>query len=434
MHWQVAVPVLPERQPFCRNFIMGGKLMSLLDKLCDSRVWKQFYEYKTSLVGRSSFTKELEGFMQRQDHLPVYASIKNKDPFPLPEKHLINKSSSQKKRVVYVYPQRENTVLKLLTYLLLRKYDGLFSDCLYSFRPGRTAKDAVRSLTSRRDICSMYAYKADISNYFNSVPLRRLLPELEKTLSDDPELLEFLSGLLSEPRVLDKGRVINEEKGIMAGTPLASFYANLYLRKLDSYFQSKGIPYARYSDDIIALAPDKDTALEYAEYIRGVLSENGLQLNPDKEAFYSPEQGFTFLGFSFQKGTIDIAPITIKKIKAKMHRKARALQRWRKRSGLSGEKAAAAFIRIFNRKLLEGPLDNELTWSYWFFPVINTSKSLKEIDNYAQDCIRFLVSGVHRKSRFNVRYEDIKRLGYKNLVHNYYEFRKDNIEKNGTMS
>ena len=105
-----------------------------------------------------------------------------------------------------------------------------------------------------------------------------------------------------------------------------------------------------------------------------------------------------------------------------MRRKARALQRWRKRNGLSGEKAAAAFIRIFNRKLLENSADSDLTWSYWFFSVIDTADSLHEIDLYAQDCLRFLISGTRTKARYNVRYEDLKKLGYRSLVHAYYSF------------
>ena len=37
----------------------------------------------------------------------------------------------------------------------------------------------------------------------------------------------------------------------MAGVPLASFFANVYLGELDRIFEKKGIPYLRYSDDII---------------------------------------------------------------------------------------------------------------------------------------------------------------------------------------
>ena len=64
---------------------------------------------------------------------------------------------------------------------------------------------------------------------------------------------------------------------------------------------------------------------------------------------------------------------------------------------------------------------NELSWSRWFFSVINTDKSLHEIDLYAQDCIRYIISGSRKKTRFRVTYDDMKALGYRSLVHEYYE-------------
>ena len=159
---------------------------------------------------------------------------------------------------------------------------------------------------------------------------------------------------------------------------------------------------------------------EYAGYIREYLSGRGLSVNPQKEVFSSPEEGWSFLGFSYRRGTVDISSVTVKKIKAKMRRKSRALLRWRERNNISGEKAAAAFIRIFRRKLLESPKDNELSWSFWFFSVINTADSLREIDRYAVDCIRYIITGTRRKSRFRVGYEDIKKLGFVSLVNSYY--------------
>ena len=79
---------------------------------------------------------------------------------------------------------------------------------------------------------------------------------------------------------------------------------------------------------------------------------------------------------------------------------------------------------MFNRKLFENPADNELTWARWFFPVLTTDESLRQIDAYAQDCLRYLLSGKRTKARYNVRYADLKRLGYRSLVHEYYAFRE----------
>ena len=421
--------------------------MSMLEQLSDEACWERFYAYKTSLACPKTFAKELRRFIDARGWEPVCEEIRKtaeeirqsgsagdqEITFPLPSKAVISKQSSQKKRTVYTYPAPENTVLKLLTWLLLRKYDGLFSGNLYSFRPGITAKDAVRRLRRTKDINRMYSYKADISNYFNSVPVEKLLPMLSEALAEDPALLNFLSGLLTEPRVLDgsrgiteprtpeESRIIIEQKGIMAGTPLSAFYANLYLKDLDRSFAERGIPYARYSDDIILFAETAEERDAYAEEVGQFLAERGLSMNPDKEVFGAPEDGFTFLGFEFREGYIDIAPVSVTKLKKKMRRKARALDRWHRRKGLSGEKAAAAFLRVFNRKLFAAEGDNELSWNRWFFPVITRTDRLHEIDLYAQDCIRFLAAGTRTKARFDVRYEDLKRLGYRSLVHEWYE-------------
>ena len=398
--------------------------MSMLELLSRPECWEAFYEYKTGLACPKTFAKELRGFIDRAGFLRVTEDISAGRPFPLPKKAVVSKMSSQKKRTVYTYPAEENTVLKLLTWLLVRRYDGAFCGNLYSFRPGRTAKDAVRRLTAVPGIRQMYAYKADVSDYFNSIPVERLLPLLEAATADDPALFAFLRGLLTEPFVLDRGVRVEERKGIMAGTPLSAFYANLYLAELDRHFADAGIPYARYSDDIILFAESREAAQAQAAFVRSFLAARGLGLNPEKEAFYAPEDGWVFLGFRYRDGVVDLAPASLKKLKAKMRRKTDALRRWQRRNGLDGEKAAVAFIRVFNRKLFENPADNELTWARWFFPVLTPAYSLRELDRYAQDCVRYLLTGTRTKARYNARYADLKKLGYRSLVHAYYEAKK----------
>ena len=399
---------------------MPPKPSSLLDLLSDRKTWEAFYKYKDSLISAGKDLKELSALIREKKYEAAAAVFTPGADFPLPKKAVISKLSSEKKRTVFIYPEPENTVLKLLTWLLLRKYNSLFPENLYSFRPGRTAKDAVRKLLRTRGLSSMYAYKADIHDYFNSIPVGLLLPKLQEALSDDPRLSVFLSELLLEPRVLEKGQEIRIQKGIMAGTPQSSFYANLFLADLDRSFEARGILYARYSDDIIVFGETEEEIRGYASEIRSFFSASGLAVNPDKEFQYLPHQAFTFLGFQISGKTVDIAPATVKKLKAKMRRKRDALSRWQKRSASDPERAASAFIRVFNRKLLESPEGHELSWANWFFSVINTTESLHEIDRYAQDCIRYLLSGSHTKKRFRVSYEDLKALGYRSLVHEYY--------------
>ena len=132
--------------------------MSILDQLSQKQSWETFYEYKTSLICAKFFQKQLRGFIDREEYLPVTERIARGEAFPLPKKSIISKMSTQKKRTVYTYPPAENMVIKLLTYLLLRKYDDCFAPGLFSFRPGRSAKDAIRYLMRTPDLAQMYSY------------------------------------------------------------------------------------------------------------------------------------------------------------------------------------------------------------------------------------------------------------------------------------
>lgn len=394
---------------------------SLLDLLTDKDIWIRFLEHKRRQLESSAEADEIERFIATQGYLDVLRDMEN-GTFPLPHRKMISKMGTRKKRIIYVYPRAHMLVLKLLTYLLLRRYDHLFSDCLYSFRPSSGAKDAIRKLTRSADISFRYSYKVDISDYFNSVDIDILLPEVRDILKDDPKLYRFLAGILLEDNVLVGNEVISEKKGIMAGTPTASFFANVYLMGLDEHFERHADAYARYSDDIIIFAKNEDELRDHIAYIYGFLDMRHLSVNHDKEEYSKPGGKWTFLGFSYEDGTIDISPVSVDKIKGKMRRKARSLIRWGARKDIDGTKCAKAFIRIFNRKLLMESQDNDLTWSYWYFPVINTDRSLHEIDRYAQETIRYIVSGCRNKKRYKVSYDDIKSLGYRSLVNEYYKF------------
>lgn len=394
----------------------------MLNLLLCRDVWQEFLEYKLA-GGHLSQEDEraLSGFIEAQGYLPAVDKILRGEGFAPPKKTAISKMSSEKKRIVYTYAEDENWVLKLLTYLLQRKYDYLFAHNLYSFRPCKGVREAVKKLIRTPGIQKMWSYKVDISNYFNSIPVDRLLPILMDTLRDEPGVFHFLESLLANPLVNDRGILIPEIKGIMAGTPISTFLANLYLAHMDHHFADAGVCYARYSDDIILFDRTEEALEKNIAIIHQFLQDAGLTVNPAKEERTAPGEMWTFLGICYRDGIIDVAPASVKKLKAKMRRKSRALVRWQARKGTSRLQAARAFIRVFNKKLFENPLEHELTWVRWYFPLINTAASLKIIDAYSQSCIRYLATGKHTKAAYNLRYEQMKELGYISLVNRYYK-------------
>lgn len=396
--------------------------MDMLSRLSDPQLWQEYYTYKHDSGRLFPWEdKQLQSFIREKQYLSVVESILRGESFPPPKRSEISKMSSDKKRIVYTFPSAHNYVLKLLTYRMLRDYDYLFAPNLYSFRAKVSARDAIIRLTSRPGIAQMYSYKADISNYFNSIPVDKLLPLLQRTLSDDPRLYHFLEDLLTQPLVNNNGTLMPEEKGIMAGAPISTFLANLYLAHMDAHFAAAGKIYARYSDDIILFAPTLEELEADQAWIRQCLADAGLTMNPRKELRTVPGEPWVFLGFCYHEGKIDIAPASVEKLLAKMRRKSRALMRWKDKNEKEGPHAARAFIKVFNRKLFETTAEHDLTWARWYFPTISTADSLQVIDHYAQSCIRYLYTGTRTKAAYNCRYEDMKALGYISLVNQFYK-------------
>lgn len=104
-----------------------------------------------------------------------------------------------------------------------------------------------------------------------------------------------------------------------------------------------------------------------------------------------------------------------------MWRKSRALLRWKNRKQTENIYAAKAFVKAFNKKLYDNPISSELTWTRWFFPLINTAKTILSLDHYMQECIRYIATEKRTNKKYSFNYGMIKNLGYRSLVNEYYK-------------
>ena len=452
-------------------------MLSLLDSLNNENIWNDFLVSKENSKNLpKKVIKKYQEFICNKKYTDIAETIIDGTyKFSIPRKVLIGKMGKKKKRAVYIYKESENYILKMLSYLLY-KYDDVFSPNLYSFRKNNGIKKAIYMITKTRKINRMCSYKVDIKNYFNSIPVEMLLKDLKYDLKDE-KLYNLIEKLLLNKKVKYEDKIILEEKGIMAGVPISAFeaiskrktkllvvasnisaksqkelkfhaeknkipflileetgimagvpistfLANYYLKDLDKYFYRNNILYARYADDIIVFGKSMIEVKEYQKIIKEFLDNKKLSINEEKEYFYEAGEKFEFLGFSFKDGTIDISSNSFKKIKGKIRRTARGLRRWMIRKNTTPEITLKAMNRKYNNKFF-GKNENDLTWKYWFFPVINTDSTLKQIDKYMQEEQRYLVTGVHNKRNFDkVPYEFLKKCNYKSLVNEYYKSKK----------
>lgn len=397
---------------------------SIIDQLGHQEAWEEFLAYRLR-KGRFNWHEfdEADRFVAEEQYLPLAEKIAQGGPLGIPEKLLVNKMGSDKKRVVYRYDDDTMRMLKLLAHLLYR-YDDRFASNCYAFRRGLDAHDALRRIHRSLHGTPHWAYKLDIHNYFNSIPVAKLLPMLKALLADDSSLYTFFERMLTERQVVYQGKVVEEDHGIMAGTPTAPFLADVYLNAVDHHFHEAGVVYARYSDDIILFAPDEATLLQHKATLLAFLAELGLEVNPEKERVFKPDEPYEFLGFRCQGHDIDIAEASIQKMKGKIRRQAKALMRWRSRKGVAAEDAMKALIRYFNSKFFENDDAETLTWARWYFPMLTCTDGMNEIDRYLQQHLRYLATGRHCKANYRTDYASLKALGYQSLVHAFWEFKK----------
>ncbi len=396
---------------------------TILEKLNNKEDWLLFYDDRACSGHLSDDElRELKDFIEETGYAGIAEKmIRGEYEFSIPRISYISKSGSGKKRMVYVFSDDEVWILKHLSFLL-HKYEPKLSSACYSFRSDINIKNAIRRVLYTKGLNDCYCLKTDIHDYFNSIPADRLCRRINEFIDDDDMLRDLLTGLLSTDIALDAdGRtMIRGNRGAMAGIPVAPFFANLYLKDLDDHFSDRDCMYLRYSDDIIIFSKDREELNRLRNELEEMITGEGLCINEKKTSFSGPGEEWEFLGLKYKNGIIDISENTKRKIKSKIKRKAHALYRWRDRNGTTFEQTAFVMIRIFNCKFYDMAKKGDFSWSKWFFPLINTDEGLKEIDHYLIRYIRFLFRGRHYKGNFRITYEDIKSLGFRSLVNEYY--------------
>ena len=274
-------------------------MVSIIDRINSLEEWQSFLNSKKSSKSLSiSEEKELVKFIDNKRYEYYYDLIKdNNFPSDFPYKKIINKSGTDKKRIVYSFSNEENIVLKFIAFNLYQ-FDYYFNNNCYAFRRNYGVKNVIRKFKGNEEYAKKYCFKVDISNYFNSIDIDILLKKLVFVREQDEELFRLFEKILREDRVYENGNIVSDSHGAMAGMPCSPFFANVYLSDVDKYFEEYGVEYFRYSDDVLIFADEKEDIEKIRDIFSIKVKENKLELNERKVSLYKPYESFEFLGFS----------------------------------------------------------------------------------------------------------------------------------------
>lgn len=394
--------------------------MSLYKLVQNRDAWEEYLEYESEKeFPDHRVIKLVEEILEKEKYKTFNKSFM--DNFALPALIKLSEYNTSKKRIVYVYPEPYRTVLKLVGRYILKNYNNRFCRNSLAYTQGRSVRSAFGLLDSFRLKPDEKVYKNDFSDYFNSIDIDLLEKKIDSFLdNEDKDIKRFVMKLLREQSVERKGKVIQiEQKGVMAGSPIAGILANIFMHTVDQKMYARKYRYIRYADDTLVVG---DEALKF---FQKEISKVGVTLNPKKMKTMTLREGITFLGFKHTGNITDMSDKALAKMKSRMKRRAKWYRKWMIKNNVPKYVAVRDYIRKLNRKIFSYQEDS-INWSQWYLPNINTTESIHYLDRYFVNCIRYLDSGTwHRgKKYYNLSYKDIKKRGYRSLVNEYYKIRR----------
>lgn len=200
-------------------------------------------------------------------------------------------------RVLHIPTVRDRVVERSVLAVVTPVVDPWLGPFSYAYRPGLGVADAAQAIAALRDEGLGWVARADFHDCFGTIPLsrlRRLLP----ILIDDAPLLQLIEAFLvrrATPHINNQERLT----GLPQGSPLSPLWANLVLAGFDTRVVTAGYPLVRYSDDMVTLAVDRESAWEAMRVMNQAAGELGMTFDTEKNGVMSFDEGFAFLGEDF---------------------------------------------------------------------------------------------------------------------------------------
>jgi len=287
--------------------VKGGKWYSLCDK-----VWKMenLQRAVEKVVAGKSPSKPDGRQCRRYAEQSAYRlpelqqMLKEGQYEPKPAQRVwIPKLGSKELRPLGIPPVENRVVEMALRNVLEPIFEHDFAESSYGFRPGRSAKDALRRVEELLQGGNTWVVDADLKGYFDSIPQDKLIAVIAKSVSDGA-VLELIQRFLKQG-VMERGKGWSPtQTGTPQGGVLSPLLANIYLNELDHLMARKGWWMVRYADDFVVLCGSEHAAHQALHDLSQWTGAAGLKLHPTKTRIVDASQagGFDFLGYHFERG------------------------------------------------------------------------------------------------------------------------------------
>jgi len=203
--------------------------------------------------------------------------------------------------------------------VLQRKWDPVFSEHSYGFRPGRSAHQAVEAAQQYIAAGYRWVVDLDLEKFFDRVNHDKLMAKIAERVGDQ-RLLKLIRTFLTAG-VMENGLVSPVDEGTPQGGPLSPLLSNIVLDEFDRELERRGLRFARYADDCNIYVRSQRAGERVMESLKRFLATTlKLKVNEEKSAVARP-WARKFLGFSFTSAGIPkrrIAPKAVDRFKKRV--------------------------------------------------------------------------------------------------------------------
>jgi len=214
---------------------------------------------------------------------------------------------------------KDRLIQQAISQVLSKRYEPIFSEHSYGFRPGRNAHQALKKAGGYVAEGYKYVIDLDLEKFFDKVNHDRLMWKLGTRMGDKRVL--SLVGKFLRSGIMQDGLMSQRLQGTPQGSPLSPLLSNIVLDELDKELESRGHRFVRYADDQIILVRSIEAARRVERSITDYIENRmSLKVNREKSRICEPRE-LNFLGHSIlQDGGLGISRESLARFKQKLRR------------------------------------------------------------------------------------------------------------------
>ena len=347
----------------------------LLQKFFEKERWEQALEIG---VDKHIDKGELRKLTSPAVRLAMYdAIISDNYEIAPPHQAQIPKDNGDM-RIVYVNENVDRIFLSIVNNLFFEMFPEFVHKSCKSYQSGIGCGKVVQEVSKHMvKVNSLeVGFKADLTKYFDSVPIRyidEIFDRMESKVGKS-KIIDIVRKYYHTDLCFDfNGDLIEHYQSLKQGCAVASFLADAILYHLDDTVSMLPGYYVRYSDDLLYIGEEWGTAFQV---VKSILADMEMTLNPKKVEQVYKNRWVKFLGFSIKGDMITLSKSRVKSFQKEIE------SRTIKQRNISGAKA----LNQVQNYLYKG--DGTYSWATSVLPIINVQKDIDTLNEFVMDAIR----------------------------------------------